>query len=125
MDRRSTGLFQTWRPDRPRESAFADRVRPDEACSLEAHGQALVVGVEDELLGGGGAVEAMAGGWQHVLTRPPPESLRFSSSREDLDPLVNVDELFGDGGHVDGVPAAGLVGVEDHDRQFRADQEVA
>ena len=66
MNRRSTGLFQTWRPDRPRESAFADRVRPDEACSLEAHGQALVVGVEDELLGGGGAVERMAVGSRSV-----------------------------------------------------------
>ena len=74
--------------------------------------------VEHEQLVDRRAVEPVLRGWEDVVARPDGQALLDRPAREDLDPLVDVGDLLGDGGHVDRLPAAGLVRVEDHDREL-------
>jgi hypothetical protein len=69
----------------------------------------LVVWIEDEVLGYGGPIQAIARGGQHVLARIRRQPLRFRPPREGPDPSVDVGAFLGR--HVERVPAAGLVGV--------------
>ena len=83
----------------------------------------MVVWIEDEVLGYGGPIQAIARGGQHVLARIRRQPLCFRPPREGPDPSVDVGAFLGR--HVERVPAAGLVGVRKIiDRELRTDREV-
>jgi hypothetical protein len=129
--RRTLGLDQplrSWRASnglisvrRPIHRWHTHRART--GALLEAHGESLVVWIEDEVLGYGGPIQAIARGGQHVLARIRRQPLRFRPPREGPDPSVDVGAFLGR--HVERVPAAGLVGVRKIiDRELRTDREV-
>jgi hypothetical protein len=115
--RRTLGLDQplrSWRASnglisvrRPIHRWHTHRART--GGQLEAHGESLVVWIEDEVLGYGGPIQAIARGGQHVLARIRRQPLCFRPPREGPDPSVDVGAFLGR--HVERVPAAGLVGV--------------
>src|SRR3954447_21645729 len=87
------------------------------ACSrstgglLQMNGKPAVVVVENELLAGGGAVEAELSGRDDLRTRPGAQALRLRPSVERLERDIDVLELLCDGRHVEAGPAARPVRV--------------